>query len=192
VAPGGRWYPCCCPIEGYGSSLGVSSGLVLSGSDVFGERGSSQIVACGCCAGGVAPFQVQVEVSGVHTHVPGLCDACDDYNATYILTWTTEVSEIIAFCFPPGSSCGWSLEFPTTCGRSRAHVVIGCGPTVVDVQFAIMPTDCGSGEQWLRWRQAFDISPLSFDCLFDGLELPYVTPTTEDCTTSEPVRLYAV
>ena len=54
-----------------------------------------------------------------------------------------------------------------------------------------MPSDCSSG-QYLRWFQSFDTSPLSFDCLFDGLELPYASPDTDDCTSGEAVRLYAV
>src|SRR5205814_811977 len=127
---GGRWYPCCCAGEGYGSS---GSSLPFPGSSLgssdFGPRGSSQLVACQCCAAGTAPLQVQVEVSGVHVNVPGICAACDDYNATYILTWTSGLGSVLSYCFPPGSSCWWALDFPAICGRSRAHLVIGCGPT---------------------------------------------------------------
>jgi hypothetical protein len=196
VALGGRWYPCCCPVPGYGSSGPGSSALPplgssVLGSDFFGQRGSSQLVACGCCAGGVAPLQIQVEVGGVHANVPGLCGACDDYNAAYILTWTN-ITASNPYCFPPGSSCWWALDFPTICGRSRAHVIIGCGPTAVEVQFSLMPTVCNGPGQWLRWWKTFTTTPGSFNCLFDGLELPYVSTTTDDCTTSAPARLYAV
>jgi hypothetical protein len=147
-------------------------------------------VACACCAGGVAPLQIQVEVTGQQANVPGLCADCDDYNAAYILTWTT-VTSPNSYCFPPGSSCWWALDFPTICGRSRAHVIIGCGPTAVEVQFSLMPTTCNGPGQWLRWYQLFHVPPASFNCLFDGLELPYAA-ATNDCTTSEPARLYAV
>jgi len=187
---GGRWYPCCCPVKGYGSSGGPS--LPLGSGDVFGQRGSSQIVTCGCCAGGVAPLQVQVEVAGVRENQPGLCGQCDDYNATYILTWTDDPGDAETYCFPPGSTCAWKLDIPTICGRSRAHVAIGCGPSSVDVQFAIIPTNCSGPGQWLRWHKVFNTPPINFHCLFDGLELPYASTGTQDCTTSEPVRVYAV
>lgn len=183
-----RWYPCCCVGEGYGSS--GSSLPFLPGSSASSGRGSSQFVACGCCAG-VAPLQVQVEVDGMHPNLPGLCGSCDDYNATYVLTWSTGLAAILTYCFPPGTSCWWSLDFPTICGRSRAHLVIGCGPAAVEVQFSLMPTDCHGAGQWLRWWKVFDATPSNFPCLFDGLEVPYAT-TTNDCTTAAPVRLYAV
>ena len=185
-----RWYPCCCAGEGYGSS-GSSLPLPPPGSSGSSQRGSSQFVACPCCAGGVAPLQVQVEVDGMHPNVPGLCGSCDDYNATYVLTWSTGLAAILTYCFPPGTSCWWSLDFPTLCGRSRAHLVIGCAGTAVEAQFSLLPTDCHGGGQWLRWWKMFEIPPSDFNCLFDGLELPYAT-TTNDCTTVAPVRLYAV
>jgi hypothetical protein len=156
---------------------------------VFGVDDAPETVECSCCEGGVARRELRVEVAGVNN---GECADCGVFNGDYFLDWTTDFDDIIDFCFPPGTSCGWVLQFPEVCGFSRAHVVIACGLTAVQVQFALMPTDCAGGAAFLRWAQSFDSSPLSFDCLFDALELPFVEEgSSAACSVTDDVRIFA-
>lgn len=144
---------------------------------------------CPCCLNGIAPFQLRVDVENVVRRL-GPCDDCELHNGTYYLDWITG-ADLTYFCVPAGASCAWGLEFDSICGRTKAHVAIGCNVTVVDVQFAIASTVCTSGTQWLRWWDLFAIAPVTFDCFFNGLELSYVSTTTTDCTTRTVVRLFA-
>ena len=193
----GRHYPCCCPdlnVSGLGSPIpGTSS--------TFGDRGSSAVVACSCCQGGVAPLQVQVVVpdgtvsSVIYDHpLTGpytLCDECDEYNADYLLNWTDDPADGLTYCMFPGSVCWWKLDFPAICERTRAHVAMSCGAASVKIQFALMPTACNGGGQWLRWERTVATSPLNFGCFFDGLEIPRATVGANDCWVNGPVYLYA-
>lgn len=182
-----RWYPCCCP-EPHG--LSGRSGRHHHSGPSGGVDDDFDGVACECCLDQIAPREIRVEVRGVRLNL-GPCADCDDYNGDYYVTAAGGLSDIITYCFPPGTSCWWKLDFPAICGRNKAHLVIGCGATAVEVQFSLMPIDCHGGGQWLRWWKVFEIHPDAFDCCFDGLEVPYATET-HDCTTIEPVRLFGV
>lgn len=129
---------------------------------------------CECCMGGKRANQVSVIVPPMH-HGGGFFPpcACEDYAGEYIMNPGSGTADILQYCFPPGTSCWWKNEFDTLCGRSIAHLVIGCGPAAVEAQFSIMPTDCHGGGQYLRWWKVFDVTPAEFDCCFDSFEIPW-------------------
>lgn len=195
----GLWVPCCCGVTGSGGSPfpGSGSGAEFPPPPTFGARGSSGLVSCSCCAGGVAPLQVQVEVANIvagsgNPPFVDPCANCPDYDGAWILDFTPDLDESLAFCLPVWAACHWTLPFDEVCGRSRAHFGIGCSESGVELQFAIMPDDCDGGGQWLRWYAVVATPPADFSCLFDGLELASMNEFIWDCMTTDPVRVYAV
>jgi hypothetical protein len=169
----GDWYPCCCSKGGISGLSGYPGPPRPVGSFL---GGSGLRMPCDCCLPNTAPFQVQVEATGI---VPGpeeTCAECENLNGIYILTWL-DPSEFENYCLPPNPICAWGLTFDTICGRNKAQLFMLCTPAVGNTppfmytSFSIDPVDCfdpiNGSLSW--WRQEADVEQL--DCQWNGYVL---------------------
>lgn len=133
----------------------------------------SDCIECSCCLGGLAARQISVIVPPMsYAGLPFLPCNCENYAGEYIMQ-PGSIADSEPFCFPPQSVCFWKNEFDTLCGRSIAHLILGCGPDTIEAQFAIMPTECHAGGQFLRWSQVFAASPATFNCCFQDFTIAW-------------------
>lgn len=131
-------------------------------------------IDCECCIDNIRPRQVSVTVPPMHyIGFPYPQCNCHDYAGEYIMDVGQGQQDILDYCFPPGTNCWWKSDFDILCGRSRAHLVMGCSSEAVEIQFSLMPTDCRGAGQWLRWWKVFNIPSDDFDCCFNNLEIPW-------------------